>query len=350
MTQSVLLKIVKLQNMVLVRFFCKGCLIIITSLFITSCNPFAETELLVQTAKHLKNMGNEESSKKNNVYTVPHGYKLGKPYKVAGVKYFPQFDPKLIEEGIASWYGEPFHGRDTANGEIYDMNSLTAAHKTMPLPSTVRVTNLENGRKLLLRVNDRGPFVGGRIIDISRRGAQLLGFFRKGTARVKLEFIELAPLHERVNTVHIGRKENKNKARRTDGKITKEELVAIPSRPITKRDNIVLERLAEPIVVDEGTQVPNKKPTHSLLEVSGSNIGLKGMFVQVGAFKERGNAVALAQKLNLLSPSRFSRANVRGATLYRVRMGPINTLEEARILLQKINNAGYDRAHIIVVQ
>lgn len=121
-------------------------------------------------------------------------YKVGDPYQIAGVWYYPAEDWSYDETGIASFYGGErtgtnFHGLVTANGELYDMNALTAAHTTLPMPSLVRVTNLENGRSLVLRVNDRGPFVRGRIIDVSRRAAQLLGFEGQGTARVRVEIM-----------------------------------------------------------------------------------------------------------------------------------------------------------------
>jgi rare lipoprotein A len=117
---------------------------------------------------------------------VANSYKIGAPYQINGVWYYPQLDPHYNAVGTASWYGEAFHGRYTANGELYDMNALTAAHTTLPLPSTVEVTNLENGRVLVLRVNDRGPFINGRLIDVSRRAAQLLGFEQKGTTMVRV--------------------------------------------------------------------------------------------------------------------------------------------------------------------
>ena len=121
-------------------------------------------------------------------------YKVGEPYQIAGVWYYPAEDWTYDETGIASFYGGErsgidFHNRLTANGEIYDMNALTAAHTTLPMPSLVRVTNLENGRSIVLRVNDRGPFVRGRIIDVSRRAAQLLGFEGQGIARVRVELM-----------------------------------------------------------------------------------------------------------------------------------------------------------------
>ena len=117
-------------------------------------------------------------------------YKVGKPYKISGQWYYPKEDYSYSEVGIASWYGKDFHAKKTANGENYDMNTLTAAHRTLPLPSIVRVTNLENGRSLVLRVNDRGPYAKNRIIDISKRGAQLLGFQTQGTAKVRVDLLE----------------------------------------------------------------------------------------------------------------------------------------------------------------
>jgi rare lipoprotein A len=117
-------------------------------------------------------------------------YRLGEPYQIAGVWYTPKQEWDYSAEGRASWYGQSFHGRHTANGETYDQDDLTAAHQTLPLPSVVRVTNLENGRSLILRVNDRGPFVKGRVIDVSRKAAKLLKFHGQGTTRVRIELLE----------------------------------------------------------------------------------------------------------------------------------------------------------------
>jgi len=134
----------------------------------------AETELAVDRAKLVTRPSES-----------PGAYKIGRPYTIGDVWYYPAENYEYNETGVASWYGAQFHGRATANGETYDMNALTAAHKTLPMPTLVRVTNLENGRAVVLRVNDRGPFAQGRIIDVSRRAAQLLGFEKHGTARVR---------------------------------------------------------------------------------------------------------------------------------------------------------------------
>ncbi len=121
---------------------------------------------------------------------APHSHQVGNPYVVKGVHYFPREDPDYNVVGTASWYGQPYHGRKTASGQIYNMNAATAAHPTLPLGTQVRVTNLANHRSIVLTVNDRGPFAKGRIIDVSRRAAQRLGFRRAGTARVRVEVIQ----------------------------------------------------------------------------------------------------------------------------------------------------------------
>ena len=128
---------------------------------------------------------------------VPKGvgvYRVGKPYLVGGREYVPQEDVNYSAVGLASWYGDDFHGRYTANGEIFDMNSISAAHPTMPLPSYARVTNLANHRSIVVRVNDRGPYVGNRVIDLSVKTAKILGFYGEGVAKVKVEYVGRAPL------------------------------------------------------------------------------------------------------------------------------------------------------------
>jgi len=133
----------------------------------------------------------------DNGEPVPKGggtYHVGQPYTVAGRVYVPEENPHYRAEGLASWYGDDFHGRLTANGEVFDRAGLSAAHPTLPLPCYVRVTNLQNGRSLIVRVNDRGPYHGSRIIDVSVRASQLLGFHARGTAWVRVEYVSRAPL------------------------------------------------------------------------------------------------------------------------------------------------------------
>jgi rare lipoprotein A len=121
-------------------------------------------------------------------------YRVGKPYQVAGRTYMPEHNPNYRNEGLASWYGGGFHGRRTANGEVFDMYSISAAHPTLPLPSYARVTNLANHRSIIVRINDRGPYAGNRVIDLSSKTADVLGYKGHGLARVRVEYVGPAPL------------------------------------------------------------------------------------------------------------------------------------------------------------
>jgi rare lipoprotein A (peptidoglycan hydrolase) len=145
-----------------------------------------------QTEARLSNLSifsaNRPASKGGGIY------RIGNPYVIAGRTYTPQLDPNYRAEGKASWYGKDFHGRRTANGETFDMHAISAAHPTLPLPSYVRVTNLENHRSLVVRLNDRGPYHGHRLIDVSVRAANLLGFYDQGRAQVRVEYLGRAEL------------------------------------------------------------------------------------------------------------------------------------------------------------
>ncbi|MFC5586102.1 septal ring lytic transglycosylase RlpA family protein [Nitratireductor kimnyeongensis] len=151
---------------------------------------FAESEYGVKASPRI-------STKSSNLRRGGGRYQVGKPYQIKGRWYHPKEDPDYEKVGAASWYGDAFHGRLTANGEIYDMTHLTAAHPTMPLPSYARVTNMNNGSSVLVRVNDRGPFAHNRIIDLSKRAAQLLDYQSAGVAQVKVEYVGPAPLEGR---------------------------------------------------------------------------------------------------------------------------------------------------------
>lgn len=141
-----------------------------------------------------KDLENNVQSNNEKAGKKPEGYegyyKIGNPYKINGKTYYPAENRNYKEIGWASWYGQDFHAKKTANGETFDMNSMTAAHKTLPLPSMVKVTNLENGKSIVVRVNDRGPFVEDRIIDLSRKAAEQLESKHKGLIKVKVEFLK----------------------------------------------------------------------------------------------------------------------------------------------------------------
>jgi rare lipoprotein A len=143
---------------------------------------------------------------------VPKGggvYRVGQPYMVGGRVYVPEENVNYSAEGMASWYGDDFHGRYTANGEVFDLNSISAAHPTLPLPSYVRVTNVSNSRSIVVRVNDRGPYARDRLIDVSVKTAELLGFHRHGVTRVRVDYVGRAPLqgsddHKLIATLREG--------------------------------------------------------------------------------------------------------------------------------------------------
>jgi rare lipoprotein A len=156
---------------------------------------------------------------------VPRGggqYLVGRPYTVAGHKYIPAENPSYSAVGMASWYGAAFHGRRTANGEVYDMASLSAAHPTMPLPSYARVTNLGNGYSVIVRVNDRGPYHAGRVMDVSSRVAEVLDMKAMGTARVKVDYVGPAPLEGSDDSVLLA-------SLRTDG--SSANMIGFPTAP-----------------------------------------------------------------------------------------------------------------------
>ena len=175
----------------------------ISALALAACStPSPRAEVSKQRSKEYfseREYGVRASPRVTNQRTrLPRGGgrdQIGKPYKVKGKWYHPKEQPGYRNNGIASWYGDAFHGRLTANGEIYDMTHLTAAHPTMPLPSYARVTNTKNGASVIVRVNDRGPFAHGRVIDLSRRAAELLDYTHSGLAKVDVEYLGRAPLH-----------------------------------------------------------------------------------------------------------------------------------------------------------
>jgi rare lipoprotein A len=229
--------------------------------------------------------------------------KVGNPYKVAGVWYYPKEDPYYDEVGYASWYGKDFHGKKTGNGEIYNMNALTAAHKTLPMPTFVKVTNLENNRTIILRVNDRGPFVAGRIIDISRRGAQLLGFHKQGLTRVRIQATD--------------EKGNVRPAPKGYNQTTQAQPAPVVTAPVTRSEQ------ALPTLEEE---------TH---------------YVQVGSFSSQDNANIQATKLRKSGhPARVVHLMQNGKAFWRVRVGPYDKRLIAEERLDRVVADGFYEARI----
>ena len=313
------------------------------------------TQLLVHAAKRVDHASNGQSGQQPT--GMPAGvYKVGKPYQIGGKWYYPKVDYGFGETGIGSWYGEQFHGKKTANGEIYDMNALTAAHRTLPLPSFVRVTNLENGRSLVVKVNDRGPFARNRIIDMSRKGAQLLGFKNQGTAKVRVEILAA---------------ESRAIAARMQGGTRVASVVDTP---------IVVEKLPKAVVSEQrlppppGANASRQRPgaasavgarkvragedrvvsaegglsDPTAAAVEQRPVGRANLFVQVGAYANHLNARRVKVKLTGIGPIDLYHALINDRDLYRVRIGPLASVEEADDVLRQLAIEGHPNARAVV--
>ncbi len=255
-------------------------------------------------------------------------YKVGNPYQINGIWYYPAENARYDEVGIASWYGRAFHGRRTANGAIYDMYALTAAHKTLPMPSKVRVTNLENGRSMVLVVNDRGPFVNGRIIDLSWRAAKILGFSNSGLATVRVQ--ALSP----ENGLQYAHKPSTSLAEAN-----------LPSA--APRTAVDVQALHAPEGVRVAAAVLPPRPRVPEPRVGSGRFSTK-LFVQVAAFEVAANATRFAHDLTPFGKVRIVAVETDATALYRVQLGPIEGTVAADAALQKLLGAGYQDARLVV--
>ncbi len=260
--------------------------------------------------------------------------KIGKPYQVAGVTYVPGDDRAYDQTGIASWYGPGFHALSTANGERYDQDGITAAHKTLPMPSYVEVENLDNGRRLTVRVNDRGPFVAGRIIDLSRKSAQLLGVDRPGTAHVRVRRVypdalavaALAPVPQPVMLANASTQGGANTP------------VARPDPTIdagVRQDDKTEAAVAAPPPVAT-VAVPSATPQ--------TNAPAAPVYVQVAALSDQGRAAWLSGYVSMFGPVVTERSPTG---LVRVRLGPYNAVDKANAALAQVRAAGYSDARLV---
>ena len=279
------------------------------------------------------------------------GYKVGQPYQIDGTWYYPAEDFDYDETGIASWYGEAFHGKYTANGEVFDLNAATAAHRTLPMPSIVEVTNLENGRRIQVRINDRGPYARGRIIDLSRRSAQLLGFEGQGTAKVRVrilvaESIQVASLAGRSGTDQdkVALADAPKAAPRTS--VSAEALTPLPgakNAPPPLPTASLPKPAPSPVVQVASAAPPVQSETVSVVPVKPTQI-----YVQAGAFTKSDNAFRLKSRLDPLGPVKVTGVRAQGVDLYRVRLGPVGSVDEADALLARVVGSGVPEARIVV--
>lgn len=302
----------------------------------------AETTFVGHTAKTMFPEAPEE--------TTGGGYKVGTPYQIDGQWYTPQEDYSYSEVGVASWYGPDFHGKRTANGERYDMNALTAAHRTLPMPSLVRVTNMENGRSAILRVNDRGPFARSRVLDVSRRAADALGFIGQGTATVKVEILaeESLALKQRLlrgDTDFAQASTPVAPLAAVGGPATRVTAEELP--PPTGATAAPAEQ-QQPRAVPAAVLAGRTPPSAAVPTVQTAAYRPAGQFVQVGAFSDAGNAERLRTRLGALGPVEISpAAAANGATLHRVRLGPFADAAQAQAALADAQRNGFPDARLV---
>jgi rare lipoprotein A len=310
---------------------------------------------------------------------VPKGggfYQIGKPYQVGDLTYTTREDPGYDRVGNASWYGELFHGRRTANGEIYDMDSLSAAHPTLPLPVYARVTNLNNGRTIVVRINDRGPDARDRIIDLSRRSAELLGFRNNGTATVRVKYLGRAPLNgdDSYERKYLASQSWMQVA--SKGKSKGDVLATSSTLPAENPENLALAwnqaaprasappgpasppALAAQKATTKGvaapapnlrtaTAAPPPQSTGSLAPASKPKPQSGGAIIQAGSFKNKENADRARMTLAAIGSVEVTPFDVGGNVYYRVRVGPFSATPETKTALAKVKSAGFQGAKIV---
>lgn len=270
-------------------------------------------------------------------------YHVGKPYEIAGRRYHPSEDSSYDKVGIASWYGPNFHRRMTSNGEWFDQDYLSAAHPTLPLPSYARVTNLENGRAVVVRVNDRGPFVADRIIDLSKKSADALGFRNRGTAKVRVQYLGVAPLND--NGSHLAAMNNKldhsdpvppvmvaaKPQQSTTAAVQPATVAAIPQQTSAAA--------VQPVMA-----VPNRQ------HAAGPEVQDGGFYVQVGSFRDPTNAGRAKANVASVGPVLITPVDLGHDRYYRVQVGPLSGEDTAHDALARVHAAGHRDARLVVAQ
>lgn len=283
--------------------------------------------------------------------------KVGNPYLVDGIRYAPMKSSLgYREKGIASWYGSDFHGKASANGECYNMYAYTAAHKTLPLPTIVRVTNLENNKSVVVKVNDRGPFVRGRIIDLSYAAAQSLDIVRYGTAPVLVEAI--GGPHNQIGGYHggptrlaqqLGPRDEVAEPLATTVPSTAAEEDLPPATYPQPNPAVATAKERSLGVPPPSTQLPPPPPEEQRIATDAEPLQHTRVYVQVGAYSNPAGAQAQKAKLAQLYPAAaVTPLQLGGKTLLRVRAGPFPSIAEADAALAKVVAAGFNGAQIKV--
>ncbi|WP_085783657.1 septal ring lytic transglycosylase RlpA family protein [Candidatus Nucleicultrix amoebiphila] len=271
-----------------------------------------------------------------------------KPYEIKGETYEPQGFYEYSETGLASYYGgrDVFHGRKTSMGETFDKDGLTAAHKILPIPCIVRVTNVENGRSIKVKINDRGPFVKGRIIDVSEKTAKLLGFYSKGVAQVKVD-VCLNDTIQLVNAMPDPSKKTvlakNDRKKQPKPRVLAQNTKSRPQQAPLKGNKKIMLAKAEP------KQGGMQKASKTIKGGKGKNI-----FVQAGGYKQLASAKGAVQRLKGLYPDvplkvqQSKASSASKAAQFRILVGPVDSNEQAQLIVQKLNGLG-NQSRIVTI-
>ena len=259
-------------------------------------------------------------------------FQVGNAYKVAGRTFTPHEQPGYNKKGLASWYGEAFHRRMTSNGEYFDMATLTAAHATLPLPSYAKVTNLENGKTVVVRINDRGPFVDTRILDVSKAAADVLGYRRQGTAHVRVQLIGPAPLNDNGGRQVLAM----NEAMQNGASVNQ---LASLSQGNDVQVASVQRRRHQVDQVQQVAYVPPAQQTYT-----------SGYIVRVAVYHDLDEARLAYEQVATLGPSQIIKAVGANGPLYRVQIGPLDNSQDANTALTNVEASGFEDARIVETQ
>ena len=294
-------------------------------------------------------------------------YKVGGPYTIDGVTYVPMEEFQHVETGTASWYGPGFHGKSTANGETYDQSDRTAAHRTLQMPSVLRVTNLDNGQSTIVRVNDRGPYARARVLDVSRAAAEELGMTQAGTARVRIEQLEMESQAVKQIALGGGGPDEQRAAldkyiagRRGPPAVVATAQATPPPPPPSPTPSVTVypSNPRSPAVApieasgSAGGDVPGTlgagRPTVATIASSVTSLqAAGGYYVQTGAFSTVGNAEKQRGLVTSYGSSEISPASSGGREVYRVRLGPYSTQEAAGMVADRLRRSGYGDARVV---
>jgi rare lipoprotein A len=289
--------------------------------FLSACS---ELELGSHLAKQIP-LPSDSSSLENIGY-----FKVGTPYKIKGRTYYPKEKYQYSETGVASWYGPGFHGKMTANGEIFNQYDLTAAHRTLQMPSMVRVTNLENGKSIIVRVNDRGPFAHNRVIDLSQRAAEVIGMKHKGTARVRVDVLERES-RQVAQASRAGMSTRGTELALNRGKTLDDKMPLQVATPVAKPTVPAKTRIASfnNILISQANATqPVRKP---VIKSHGKYV------VNAGHFSNVDNAMTMKLSLESMGQDVVISPYLNG---YRVTVGPFSNPNKANAFARQLQTRG----------